>query len=250
MSLNLKSLLKKPQRSSFRTPFKSPSQSSSPNSSSSSFKIPPLSLSISPASRKRSSKSLSPDSQVLPPQKVLHQDVEVEARVDDEEKGASAATSVQVKDDGGVGEESQEAVGLPLPPSPVVTPVTRARESPGWSGDTTHVSDTPSWGPSPSHSVSVDDTSQLPELEEKKVLSYQGGANFEMDLSDLDKEYPINPEPEPEPEKYYGNIDEEDFFEDCEEDYLPASQQELVTPTEQSRVSMINKYLIFIYLVE
>ena len=248
MSLNLKSLLKKPQRSSFRTPFKSPSQSSSPNSSSSSYKIPPLSLSISPASRKRSSKSLSPDSQVLPPQKVLHQDVEVEAHV--EEKGASAATSVQVKDDGGVGEESQEAVGLPLPPSPVVTPVTRARESPGWSGDTTHVSDTPSWGPSPSHSVSVDDTSQLPQQEEKKVLSYQGGANFEMDLSDLDKEYPINPEPEPEPEKYYGNIDEEDFFEDCEEDYLPASQQELVTPTEQLKVSLINKYLIFIYLVE
>ena len=225
MSLNLKSLMKKPQRSQFQTPFKTPSPSSSLTSTSSSFKIPPLTLSN--GTRKRSSKSLSPaDSLVLPPQKVQHKDVDVEAHT----------------------EKEKEEV---LPPSSLVTPVTKAGESPSWSGNTTHVSDTPSWGPSPSQPVSALETSPLPEEkqeEKKEVLPYiyQGGANFEMDLTDLDKEYPLNPEPQPEPEEDYGNIDLEDFFEDGEEGFQPTSQQELVTPTEQLRVSLAINYFLII----
>ena len=223
MSLNLKALLKKPQRSQFRTPFKTPSQPSPLTSSS--FKIPSLTLSNT-SSRKRSSRSLSPDSVVLPPRKVQHKDVE---------------PHIEEEVEGGVGDESQESVRLPLPPSPSpeVTPI-RARETPGSSGDTTHVSDTPSWGPSPTQSVSPIENKEeeLPSLiehkedEEELPYKYEGGANFEMDLSDLDKEYPIIPqsELEPEPEKPYANMDEVDFQDDCESDYLSPSQQELVTP--------------------
>ena len=218
MSLNLKALLKKPQKSQFLTPFKTPSQPSS-LSSSSSFKIPTLTLSNGPtSSRKRSSKSMSPDS-VGPPLKVQLKDVE--AHIEEEVEG-------------GVGDESQESVLVPLPPSPSpeVTPVSKVRETAGSSGDTTHVSDTPSWGPSPTQSVSGVVEEEV-EVEEEDVLPYQydGGANFEMDLSDLDKEYPIIPqsELEPEPEKTYDIMDE-DFQDDCEADYLSPSQQELVTP--------------------
>ena len=236
MSLNLKALLKKPQRSQFRTPFKTPSQSSPLNNSttSSSFKIPSLTLSNgSTSSRKRSSKSLSPDSLVLPPLKVQHLDAEVhiEEEKEDVKDGGGGG--------GGVGKERQDSVCFPRPPSAELTPVSKVRESPGGSGDTTHVSDTPSWGPSPSQSISVIETPQLEEnkveevVVEEEVLpyTYEGGANFDMDLSDLDKEYPINSQPEPEPEAPYGVLEDKDFLDDCESEYLSPSQQELVTPT-------------------
>ena len=246
MSLNLKALLKKPQRSQFRTPFKTPEPSSS--LSSSSFKIPSLTLSNG-SSKKRSSKSLSPDSLVLPPRKIQHKDVE--AHIEKEEEVQDVGIKMKAKDAGGVCKETPESVSVPLPPSPEETPapVSRARpgETPGGSGDSTHVSESPSWGPSPSQSVSVIETSQLADLveeeEEEEVLQYDGGANFEMDLSDLDKEYPINPQPEPEPEKPYGHMEDKDFQEDCEEDYLTPGQQELVTSTVPSKVSFTIKDL-------
>ena len=100
----------------------------------------------------------------------------------------------------------------PLSPGVEVTPLQTGESR--QSGDTTHVSETPSPRLASDLSCDVIETS----------LPYSpGGANFNLELDDSVDNFEFKP-PQSETANHCDDLDLEDFPDDCEEDYLPEEQ--------------------------
>ena len=250
MSFNLSALLKKPQRSKFQTPYKTPSEPRTTASTSSPFKLPALSLSFSSSSKKRPSFSPSPspslrvgeDSQSPAKKQAREAAAVVKGHEVEEERGERLGavgedpekpnfppifevqeSSNLLSEDGSQevesaqtpardGEGAQYSSRPPLSPGVEVTPlqIGESRQS----GDTTHVSETPSPRLTSDLSSDVIETS----------LPYSpGGANFNLELDDSVDNFEFKP-PQSETVNHCDDLDLEDFPDDCEEDYLPEEQ--------------------------
>ena len=246
MSFNLSALLKKPQRSKFQTPYKTPSEPRTTSSTSSPFKLPALSLSFSSSSKKRPSFSPSPrvgeDSQSPAKRQAREAAAAVKGHEVEEERGERLGafgkdpekpnipsifevqeSSNLLSEDGSQevesaqtpardGEGAQYSSQPPLSPGVEVTPLQTGESR--QSGDTTHVSETPSPRLASDLSCDVIETS----------LHYSpGGANFNLELDDSVDNFEFKP-PQSETVNHCDDLDLEDFPDDCEEDYLPEEQ--------------------------
>ena len=119
------------------------------------------------------------------------------------------------------GEGAQYSSQPPLSPGETATPASPGVEvtplqigESRQSGDTTHVSETPSPRLASDLSCDVIETS----------LPYSpGGANFNLELDDSVDNFEFKP-PQSETVNHCDDLDLEDFPDDCEEDYLPEEQ--------------------------